>query len=152
MMDERVMRRENECGRVVVEGRLADGGGRCTLVVVHYRCPRCWIVYPHGVGKLGVIINEQDATTLAQGIAQSVPTSGPVVRWARCPHNGRHHAVRPLDADRMPALGYAETLCGHTIRGEGLTFQDTSSGALCVACVVGVTSDLPDPGQTGTAR
>lgn len=151
-MDERVMRRENECGRVVVEGRLADGNGRCTLVVVHYRCPRCWIVYPHGVGKLGVIINEQDATTLAQGIAQSVPTSGPVVRWAGCPHNGRHHAVRPLDADRMPALGYAQTLCGHTIPGEGLTFQDTSSGALCVACVVGVTSDLPDPGRTGTAR
>lgn len=72
-MDERIMRHENECGRVVVEGRLADGGELCTLVVVHYRSPRCWILYPHGAGKLGVVLNEQDATTLAQGIAQSVP-------------------------------------------------------------------------------
>ncbi|MGH4005698.1 MAG: hypothetical protein ACRDSO_16525 [Pseudonocardiaceae bacterium] len=38
-MDERVMRHENEYGRVVVEGRLADGNDLCTLVVVHYRSP-----------------------------------------------------------------------------------------------------------------
>ncbi|MGH3972492.1 MAG: hypothetical protein ACRDS9_04095 [Pseudonocardiaceae bacterium] len=38
----------------------------CTLVVVHYRFARCWILYPHGAGKLRVILNEQDATTLAQ--------------------------------------------------------------------------------------
>jgi hypothetical protein len=42
-MDERIMRHENECGRVVVEGWLADEDGLCTLVVVHYRSPRCWI-------------------------------------------------------------------------------------------------------------
>lgn len=70
-MDVPVMQRENERGRVVVDGRLADGGGQCTLVAVHYRSPRCWILYPHGGGKLGVVLSEQDATTLAHAIAQS---------------------------------------------------------------------------------
>lgn len=70
-MDERVMRRENERGRGVVDGRLADGGGRCTLVAVHYRSPRCWILYPYGAGKLGVVLNDQDATTLAKASSRA---------------------------------------------------------------------------------
>lgn len=70
-MDESIMQHENERTRVVVEGRLADGGGLCTLVAVRYRSPRCWILYPHGVGKFGVVLSEADAATLAKGIAPS---------------------------------------------------------------------------------
>lgn len=70
-MDESIMRRENERARVVVEGRLADSGAVCTLVAIRYHSPRCWIFYPHGVGKLGVILSEQDAASFARGIAAS---------------------------------------------------------------------------------
>ncbi|HEX2289598.1 MAG TPA: hypothetical protein VHH53_05260 [Pseudonocardiaceae bacterium] len=70
-MDESIMRCDNERARVVVEGRLTDGGGLCTLVAVRYRSPRCWILYPHGASKLGVVLGEQDAAILAQGIAES---------------------------------------------------------------------------------
>jgi hypothetical protein len=48
-----------------------SSGGLCTLVVVRYRSPRCWILSPHGMGKLGVVLSEQDATTLAEGITTS---------------------------------------------------------------------------------
>jgi hypothetical protein len=41
MMDESIMQRDNERARVVVEGRLSDGGGLCTVVAVRYRSPRC---------------------------------------------------------------------------------------------------------------
>ncbi|MDP8929796.1 MAG: hypothetical protein M3O70_14805 [Actinomycetota bacterium] len=70
-MDSPAMQRENERGRVAVVGRLADGGGQCTLVAVHYISPRCWVLYPHGAGRLGVALSEEDAATLAQGIVQS---------------------------------------------------------------------------------
>lgn len=68
-MDESIMQHENERTRVVVEGRLADGGSLCTLVAVRYRSPQYWILYPHGVGKLGVVLSEEDAAILAQAIA-----------------------------------------------------------------------------------
>lgn len=77
--------------------------------------------------------------------------SCPVVRWARCPHDDHLHAVDRRDAELTSVRGYAEALCGHTIPADGLTFQEAPSGALCMPCVVGVTSDLPDPGRMGTA-
>jgi hypothetical protein len=40
-------------------------------VAIRYHSPRCWIFYPHGVGKLGVVLSEQDAASFAQGIAAS---------------------------------------------------------------------------------
>jgi hypothetical protein len=69
-MDTSFMHRENERGRVAIEATLLDGGGRCTVVAVHYFSPRRWILYPHGAGKLGVVLSEQNAATLAQGLAQ----------------------------------------------------------------------------------
>ena len=66
-----VMQRDNEHGRVVVDGKRVDGGGQCTLVAVHERTPRRWVLYPHGVEKLGVELSEEDASALALGIIQS---------------------------------------------------------------------------------
>lgn len=37
MMDVPVMQRENARVRVVVDGQMVNGGGRCILVAVHYR-------------------------------------------------------------------------------------------------------------------
>ncbi|MCA1703406.1 MAG: hypothetical protein LC808_09155 [Actinobacteria bacterium] len=65
------MQRENERSRVAVVGMLVDGGGRCTVVAVHHRSPRRWVLYPHGVDKLGVELSEEGATELAEGIIQS---------------------------------------------------------------------------------
>lgn len=67
------------------------------------------------------------------GVASSDPSperadKRPYRGLGTVPHNGRHHAVSPLDADRTPALGYAGTLRGHTIPGAGLTFRDHSPG------------------------
>lgn len=70
-MDEPVMQRENELGRVVVAGMLVGGGGRCTVVAVHYRCPRRWVLYPHGLEKLGVALGDEDAAALAEGIVRN---------------------------------------------------------------------------------
>ncbi len=77
--------------------------------------------------------------------------SYPAVRWARCVHDGRLHAVDRRNAELTSARGYAEALCGHTIAADGLAFEDAPSGALCMPCVIGVASDLPDPGRMGTA-
>jgi hypothetical protein len=49
-----MMQRDNELGRVVVDGRRTDDGDRCTLVAVHERSGGCWAFYPHGFGKFGV--------------------------------------------------------------------------------------------------
>jgi hypothetical protein len=68
---EPVMQRENERGRVVVAGMLVDGGGRCTVVAVHYRSPRRWVLYPHGVEKWGVALSDEDAAVLAEGIIRN---------------------------------------------------------------------------------
>jgi hypothetical protein len=56
-------------------GRLANNSGVCTLVAVRYHSPCCWVLYPHGVGKLGVAPSEQDSASFAQGIAASDPLS-----------------------------------------------------------------------------
>ena len=41
------------------------------MIAVHYRSPRHWVLYPHGVGKLGVELSEEGAATLAHGILHS---------------------------------------------------------------------------------
>jgi hypothetical protein len=74
----------------------------------------------------------------------------PTVRWARCPFDGRLHAVDHGDVELTSVRGYAEALCGHRVPRDDLTFEDVPSGALCLPCVIGVTSDLPDPGRIGT--
>lgn len=69
-------------------------------------------------------------------------------RWARCPDDGRLHAVDRLDAELAPVRGYTEALCGHRLPIDVAT-EDGPSGALCLPCVVGVTSEAPDPGRFG---
>lgn len=74
---------------------------------------------------------------------QADPTAR--VRWARCPQDGRMHAVDHHDADRTTTRIPAECLCGRRLPAAGLAFEADPSGALCMACVVRVTSDLPGP-------
>jgi len=48
-----IMQRENERGRVVVDGHRIDDRTRCELLVVH-EVGGTWALYPHGWGKFGV--------------------------------------------------------------------------------------------------
>jgi hypothetical protein len=70
-------------------------------------------------------------------------------RWAHCAHDGRMHALEPADVILAPSRGYAEALCGQRLPADVAT-EDRPSGALCLPCVVGVASDLPDPPEPGT--
>ncbi|HEY2765981.1 MAG TPA: hypothetical protein VGJ13_18520 [Pseudonocardiaceae bacterium] len=69
-------------------------------------------------------------------------------RWIRCPHDGRLHAVDRLDVEIAPLRGHTEALCGHRLPIDA-GIEQGPSGALCLPCVVGVTSDAPDPGRFG---
>lgn len=70
------------------------------------------------------------------------------LRWARDPADDRMHALAPNDLALAAARGHAETLCGHRLP-TGLTVEDCPSGALCLPCVIGVTSEMDDPGRFG---
>jgi hypothetical protein len=61
------MQRENERGRVVVEGRRTDDGSRCSLVVIQ-EYGGCWSLYPHGAGQLGVRLAAPAAASVAIAI------------------------------------------------------------------------------------
>lgn len=69
-------------------------------------------------------------------------------RWSRCPDDGRLHAVDRLDIELAPVRGYTEALCGYRLPSDVVT-EPGPSGALCLPCVVGVTSEAPDPGRFG---
>ncbi|MGH3931947.1 MAG: hypothetical protein ACRDTF_18455 [Pseudonocardiaceae bacterium] len=64
------MQRENERGRVVVEGRRTDDNTQCTVVVIHERTDQ-WGLYPHGFGKFGVRLPQAEALKMAQAILAS---------------------------------------------------------------------------------
>lgn len=51
--------------RCAVEGRRIDGSGRCTVVAIRDRMRHGWVLYPHGVAGLGVLIADDAAHTLA---------------------------------------------------------------------------------------
>ncbi|MDQ2880710.1 MAG: hypothetical protein M3Y48_05470 [Actinomycetota bacterium] len=51
--------------RCAVEGLRIDGSGQCTLIAIRDRNRRGWVLYPHGVAGLGVLIANDDARTLA---------------------------------------------------------------------------------------
>jgi hypothetical protein len=72
----------------------------------------------------------------------------PVLRWARCPDDGRLHALAAVDVDRAGAQGYAETLCGHRLPAD-VAIEDDPAAPLCLPCVVGAVPDLRSPGQLG---
>lgn len=69
-----VMQRENEAGRVVLDGRRTDDGTRCALVVVRER-NGTYAIYPHGAAQLGVRLPPADATTTARFLAGTELTS-----------------------------------------------------------------------------
>ncbi|MGH3902099.1 MAG: hypothetical protein ACRDTA_28390 [Pseudonocardiaceae bacterium] len=48
-----------------MEGRLIDGSGVCTVVAIRDRRRRGWVLYPHGVAGLGMLIVDDAARTLA---------------------------------------------------------------------------------------
>lgn len=55
----------SEQERCAVEGRRIDGSGPCTVVAIRDRKRRGWVLYPHGVAGLGVLIADDAAHTLA---------------------------------------------------------------------------------------
>jgi hypothetical protein len=54
---------QTEQARCAVEGRLVNGGGVCTLVLIRER--EGWVLYPHGVAGMAVRITGRDATKVA---------------------------------------------------------------------------------------
>lgn len=54
--------------RCAVEGRRIDGSGRCTVVAIRDQKRHGWVLYPHGVAGLGVLIDDDAAHTLADHI------------------------------------------------------------------------------------
>jgi hypothetical protein len=62
-----VMQRENEQSRVILEGRLVEGGDRCTFLAIQERAGT-WAMYPHGAGKLGVRLSRTEAVRVARAI------------------------------------------------------------------------------------
>ncbi|MGH3930422.1 MAG: hypothetical protein ACRDTF_10650 [Pseudonocardiaceae bacterium] len=63
-----VTQRENELGRIAVEGRLVTDDQQCTFLVIQERTGGTWAIYPHGVGELGVRLEKVDAVRVAQAI------------------------------------------------------------------------------------
>lgn len=62
-----IMQWDNERGRVAVDGRRTDDGGRCTLLAVR-ETRGTWALYPHGAAKLGVRLPVAEAVKIAQAI------------------------------------------------------------------------------------
>ncbi len=56
---------QSEQERCAVEGRRIDGSGQCNVVVIRDRKHRGWVLYPHGMAGLGVLIADEAARTLA---------------------------------------------------------------------------------------
>ncbi|MBV9162257.1 MAG: hypothetical protein JO309_12420 [Pseudonocardiales bacterium] len=56
--------------RCVVEGHRIDGSGICTVVAIRDRRRRGWVLYPHGVADLGVLIADDAAHTLAKRLGR----------------------------------------------------------------------------------
>jgi hypothetical protein len=56
---------QHEQERCAVEGRRIDGSGLCNVVAIRDRKRRGWVLYPHGVAGLGVLIADDAARTLA---------------------------------------------------------------------------------------
>ncbi|MGH3801382.1 MAG: hypothetical protein ACRDTD_14845 [Pseudonocardiaceae bacterium] len=52
---------------------------------------------------------------------------------------------------RRAATGNARALCSARIPADGLTITHGAAWALCLACVIGIPTDVPDPAPRGTA-
>jgi hypothetical protein len=82
------------------------------------------------------------------------------LRWARCPDDGRLHLLQPADVTLAATRGHAPSLCGYRIPVQGLTIKSvpsgsgsgsSGSGSLCMACVIGATSETSGPDRRGTS-
>ena len=62
--------RQNRC---VVIGRLLNGEGACTVVLIRDAEQHCWVLYPHGVAGMGIRLTGPDAKTLARHILAGPP-------------------------------------------------------------------------------
>jgi hypothetical protein len=51
-----------------VEGRRIDGSGLCNVVAIRDRKRHGWVLYPHGMAGLGVLIGDDATRTLAARI------------------------------------------------------------------------------------
>ena len=69
-MDEATFVSQTAKTRCAVEGRLVNGGGACTVVLVHESSG--WVFYPHGITGLAVHIAEHDASTMATTILRNL--------------------------------------------------------------------------------
>lgn len=72
------------------------------------------------------------------------------LRWARCPEDGCLHLLQSADVALVAARGHAQALCGYRIPVQGLTITSVRSGALCMACITGATSETSGPNRRGT--
>ncbi|MGH3868027.1 MAG: hypothetical protein ACRDQ4_18260 [Pseudonocardiaceae bacterium] len=53
-----------------MEGHLIDGSGACTVIAIRDWKRSGWVLYPHGVAGLGVLITNDAARTLAKRIGR----------------------------------------------------------------------------------
>jgi len=66
-----VMQRENEISRIALDGRRTDDGDLCKLVVIH-ELGGTWALYPHGVHKFGVRLDDECMIAMARAILADV--------------------------------------------------------------------------------
>ena len=74
------------------------------------------------------------------------------MRWVVSSYDGQCHAVEPVDVELAAGRGYVEALCGHRMPSAGVDPMEAPGGVVCIACAIGATTDMPDPGRFGTAR
>jgi len=69
-----------------------------------------------------------------------------LLRWARCPEDGRRHLLQPAEIPRG-AGEHARALRGRRVPADGLTIISGLSWVLCVTCVCGIppTRGAPPP-------
>ncbi|MGH3770703.1 MAG: hypothetical protein ACRDRW_04795 [Pseudonocardiaceae bacterium] len=72
---------------------------------------------------------------------------GRLLRWARCPDDGRLHLLPFAEVPRVAAGDHVRALCGQRVPADGLVITRGLSWAPCMACVIGI----PIPGPRGTA-
>lgn len=70
------------------------------------------------------------------------PPVVPLMRWARPGEDELMHALDPVEVERAPARGCAQTLCGNTLPPDVAT-ADHPAGELCLPCMIRFASLLP---------
>ncbi len=66
-----------------------------------------------------------------------------LLRWARCPEDGRLHLLAAAEADVAPGGGHATgALRGIRLGAGGLTLSTGPAAELCLACLAGIDDAL----------